>query len=46
MDWEHVLHSLPAACNVMNGTDGGFLMAAPPAGWSRMASAAISPTSI
>lgn len=40
------LHSLPAACSVMNGTKGVFLMAALPAGWSRMASAAISPTSI
>lgn len=39
-------HSLPAACNAMNGTKGGFLMAALPAGWSRMASIAISPSSI
>lgn len=40
------LPSLPAACSVMNGTKGGFLVAALPAGWSRMARVAISLISI
>lgn len=46
MDWEHVLASLPAACSIMNGTKGGFLVAALPAGWSRMARVAISLISV
>lgn len=46
MDWDHVLAQSASCMRCLNGTKGAiFLMAAPPAGWSRMASITISPTS-